>query len=193
MKILFFRHGESTDDLDNQYGGWADFDLTEKGRQQALDRVTNIKNFEISFDAILVSPLKRAFQVGEIFAKELDLPLNTLEYVKEMNGYGVLSGMNKLVAAEKYPDQVEALKNGEWVYGSETKEQRNARVIKSLNVIRTLPYENIIIVTHGGYSGRFFDNFLHKKLTNIGDLAYYLVEISDDEVKLIESDGVEFE
>lgn len=32
MKILFVRHGESIDDIEDRYGGAADFDLTEKGR-----------------------------------------------------------------------------------------------------------------------------------------------------------------
>lgn len=41
MKILFVRHGESVDDIEDRYGGSADFDLTKKGRKQVS--VTAIK------------------------------------------------------------------------------------------------------------------------------------------------------
>jgi broad specificity phosphatase PhoE len=31
MKIYFIRHGEAMDDVENRYGGWADFPLSPKG------------------------------------------------------------------------------------------------------------------------------------------------------------------
>ena len=34
-KIVLMRHGESTWNLDNRFTGWADVDLTEKGRNEA--------------------------------------------------------------------------------------------------------------------------------------------------------------
>lgn len=34
MRILFTRHGESVDDIEDRYGGAADFDLIKKGKEQ---------------------------------------------------------------------------------------------------------------------------------------------------------------
>lgn len=104
MKILFVRHGESTDDLDNQYGGWADFDLTEKGQEQLQESAKDIAQLGVNFDLILTSPLKRAQQSAEIISREIEVPVEIFHYAKERNSYGILSGLNKEEAMKMYPE-----------------------------------------------------------------------------------------
>jgi len=101
MKILFVRHGESKDDLINAYGGWADFHLTENGKTQINNTAKKIKNLDIEFVKILSSPLIRAKESSEIISKELNIPIEIFEYVKERNTYGILCGMEKEEARQK--------------------------------------------------------------------------------------------
>src|SRR6056297_1925659 len=58
MKILLIRHGETTGDLEDRYGGSYDDHLTDKGREQLAHTATQVadKGIEIIFH----SPLIRA-------------------------------------------------------------------------------------------------------------------------------------
>jgi len=60
MKIYFVRHGEAMDDIRNEYGGWADAELSKKGRQQISERASDLIAQGITAQIIFTSPLKRA-------------------------------------------------------------------------------------------------------------------------------------
>ncbi len=107
MNILLVRHGESVDDLTNQYGGWADFPLTPKGRRQIQSTAEKFKDPDVNFEAVYTSPLARAIESGRIIANYLGIPQKVFLYLKEKNGYGLLSGLNKDEAREEYPELVE--------------------------------------------------------------------------------------
>jgi 2,3-bisphosphoglycerate-dependent phosphoglycerate mutase len=128
MKLLFVRHGESVDDIEDRYGGWADFNLTEKGLKQASECAEKFSSLDEKFEVVLTSPLKRAFQVAEIIAKKLDIEVEVFEYLKERNLNGVLTGLTRIEAKEKYPEQVEIHSRWEFVDGSERTEDFNVRV-----------------------------------------------------------------
>ena len=92
MHILFIRHGESIDDIEDRYGGFADFDLTEKGRNQVSACTKKILDLDEKFEIILSSPLKRAHESAKIIATEFNLEIEIFEYLKERNLNGVLTG-----------------------------------------------------------------------------------------------------
>ena len=87
MKVLIMRHGESMDDIDNQYGGWSDFDLSPKGKEQISTKIEKIKALGINFEMIFSSPLKRAIQSSEILSSGLGLSVETFEYEVESFQY----------------------------------------------------------------------------------------------------------
>src|SRR3990172_5639171 len=106
MKILFVRHGESVDDIEDRYGGAADFDLTEKGREQVFESSKRISSLNEKFEIVLSSPLKRAIQSAEIISNELGVETEIFGYLKERNLNGVLTGLVRREAKEKYPEVV---------------------------------------------------------------------------------------
>lgn len=53
----------------------ADRPLTEKGRNRMVRAVKGLRSLELSFDALLSSPLLRAFQTAEIVREQLPLNL----------------------------------------------------------------------------------------------------------------------
>lgn len=149
MKVLFIRHGESVDDIEDRYGGWADFDLTQKGKNQILRSAEKISNLNEKFEVILSSPLKRALQAAKIIGSQLGVEVRVFEYLKERNLNGILSGMIRSEAREKYPDQVKKHASYEYVDGSERTEDFANRVKNAIEYLLEMEHKSLIAVTHG--------------------------------------------
>lgn len=192
MKILFIRHGESLDDVENRYGGWADFPLTEKGEKQIKTKLNSIKELNVPFEIIFTSPLQRAIRSAEILSTGLNIPVETMEYIKERNTYGLLSGMKKEEATKKYPDQVERLNNDKYVDGSERYADLIDRIKTSIRLVEKSKYEKVIVVTHGKYLICLFDTILGKKLTKKEDGGFVLIALENGEMEIISSSGIEY-
>ncbi len=148
MKILLIRHGETTGDIEDRYGGWYDDDLTELGVRQLQE--TARKMAPELIDKIFCSTLKRAVQSAEIINEQLKTDLVTLEGLKERN-YGVLGGLTKEQALLEYPEAVELHKNPE---NSDPEGEAyvdfNRRVLETFKEIAGQKYEKVAIVSHGG-------------------------------------------
>jgi len=108
-KIVLMRHGESTWNLENRFTGWADVDLTEKGRAEAKHAGALLREAGFTFDLAYSSMLKRAIRTLWITLDEMDLmwiPVVCHWRLNERH-YGALQGMNKAETATKYgADQV---------------------------------------------------------------------------------------
>jgi 2,3-bisphosphoglycerate-dependent phosphoglycerate mutase len=108
-KIVLMRHGESTWNLDNRFTGWADVDLTEKGRNEAKHAGELLREAGFTFDLAYSSVLKRAIRTLWITLDEMDLmwiPVVCDWHLNERH-YGALQGMNKAETAVKFgADQV---------------------------------------------------------------------------------------
>lgn len=73
MKIYLIRHGETTGDIENRYGGVYDDHLTAKGREQLGLTASQVANKGI--EIIFHSPLIRARESAEIISALLDCPI----------------------------------------------------------------------------------------------------------------------
>lgn len=191
MKILFVRHGESVDDIEDRYGGWADFDLTKKGKNQVTESAKKISSLDEKFEIVLSSPLKRAYQTAEIIASQLDVKLEIFEYLKERNLNGILAGMKKSEAKEKYPVQVKKLQNYEYVDGSERTEDINNRVKSAIKIILEKKHKSLVAVTHGLFLITFFKEMMNINVKKVGDGAFVLVEEKNGEFNILEEYGIE--
>lgn len=103
-KIVLMRHGESTWNLDNRFTGWADVDLTEKGRAEAKRAGELLREAGFTFDLAYSSMLKRAIRTLWIALDEMDLmwiPVVCHWRLNERH-YGALQGMNKAETAAQY-------------------------------------------------------------------------------------------
>lgn len=193
MKILFVRHGESVDDIEDRFGGWADFDLTEKGNKQCVESAEKISSLDEKFEVVLSSPLKRALQAAEIIADHLDIKVEVFEYLKERNLNGVLTGMKRSEAKEKYPDQVKKHENYEFVDGSERVEDMNDRVKTAIELLLKMPYNSLVAVTHGLFLKTFFKELMNINIKRVGDGGFALIEEKDNNFKILFEDGIEYE
>jgi 2,3-bisphosphoglycerate-dependent phosphoglycerate mutase len=109
MKLVLLRHGESNWNKENKFTGWTDVDLSEKGKQEALDAGKLLKKEDFMFDVAYTSVLKRAIRTLWIVLDEMDLmwiPVHRSWRLNERH-YGGLQGLDKAETAAKYgEDQV---------------------------------------------------------------------------------------
>jgi 2,3-bisphosphoglycerate-dependent phosphoglycerate mutase len=108
-KLVLIRHGESTWNKENRFTGWTDVDLSEKGRQEALDGGRVLRAEGYTFDVAYTSVLKRAIRTLWMVLDEMDLmwiPVHRSWRLNERH-YGALQGLNKAETAAKFgEDQV---------------------------------------------------------------------------------------
>lgn len=89
-RLVLVRHGETIWHADNRYaGGGSDIDLTNFGKRQAQELATWTKTEH--FDAIAVSPVRRAMETARPSAAALDLPLQVVDDLREVD-FGVAEG-----------------------------------------------------------------------------------------------------
>ena len=108
-KLVVIRHGESEFNKLNQFCGWQDPDLSEKGHNEAKEAGRLLKAEGYDFDIAYTSYLKRAIHTLQHVLDEMDrvwLPTIKTWKLNERH-YGGLECLNKSETAEKYgEDQV---------------------------------------------------------------------------------------
>lgn len=108
-KLILCRHGQSIWNAKNLFTGWADVDLSEQGRNEAITSGKKIKDQGIEFDIVYTSLLKRAIKTTYHLLNESDqlfIPIIKSWRLNERH-YGGLQGLNKNDAREEFgEDQV---------------------------------------------------------------------------------------
>jgi len=149
MKIYLCRHGQTTGDIEDRYGGDYDDHLNKLGITQAQLLADSLKDKGI--EKIFVSPLMRAKETAEILGKTLNLVPEVIPDLKERNQNGILTGMIKSEAKNKYPKLVDLLRDYKnTIEGAESFEGFQMRIIRAIEGISKTNYETIALVTHGG-------------------------------------------
>lgn len=103
-KLVLIRHGQSQWNLSNQFTGWVDVDLSEKGVEEAKNAGKLIKEHGLEFDQAYTSVLTRAIKTLHYVLAEsgqLWIPETKTWRLNERH-YGALQGLNKKKTAEKY-------------------------------------------------------------------------------------------
>src|SRR5205823_3292100 len=72
-KVVLLRHGESTWNRENRFTGWTDVDLSERGRAEAQEAGTLLREGGYIFDLAYTSVLKRAIRTLWIALDAMDL------------------------------------------------------------------------------------------------------------------------
>jgi len=88
--ILLVRHGETDLNREKRVRGWADVDLSEKGRADTLKTAQSLNGLQVS--RIYTSDLGRAEQTAEVLANQLFVPVQPTRALRDWN-YGEYTGM----------------------------------------------------------------------------------------------------
>lgn len=189
MRIFLVRHGESTSDMEDRYGGHYDDHLTSKGRKQAQDVAKRLSNKGIQI--IFSSPFHRARETAEILGKELKCPVEIVEDMKERNRYAHLTGMKKSEAAKKHPEHVAKLKDHTYgVEGGEDYDIFRKRIEKAFEKLISEPYDVIAIAAHSGPIGCILKILGHGEF-KIGKCAYFELEKKNGKFRLVHFERAE--
>jgi len=192
-KIYFVRHGEGFDDIYNEYGAWADRELSPAGIQTAFSIAKKLKKIEKNFGVIYASPLKRASKTAEILGSELGVRVEEDPYLKERNTYGLLSGVNKDLAIEEYPKMNASFLEGEYIPGSERYDDFVLRMKALINKLKDDSNQTIICVSHGHVITVIIEEFLGLTRNSVSDGCIVGFEMnSKGKLKIIHADGVTF-
>jgi len=143
MTLLYLvRHGETDWNLARRVQGATDIPLNDTGRMQA--RATGALLATEHWDAVIASPLSRAFETAEIIATELGLAAPTPNVALVERRYGDAEGL--------VHDEIDARFPGDTpVPGRESRDEVAARVLPALMaVVEEHRGQSIVVVTHGG-------------------------------------------
>ena len=191
MRIYLIRHGQTTGDVEDRYGGAYDDDLSDKGKIQAHELANRLDNSGIQI--FYCSPMIRAQQTAKILKTKLSCEVKTIENLKERNKNGILTGMTKDEAKIKYPKLVEELKDyRNQIQGAEAQEDFVERIKKAFKEVTSFEnYSTIGIVTHGGPIWAVFSDILNDSgIVDIADCAYAILDKEGQKLTLERLDGI---
>jgi probable phosphoglycerate mutase len=190
MIVYLIRHGETTGDVENRYGGTYDDHMTERGKASARDLAEKLADKKI--EKIYSSPYHRAFETAEIISEKLNLTPEKVEDLRERNAYGILSGLNKQDAAKKFPKETTDAKDyRKTVRGAEDYTDFTKRFMAALDDLARTEFAAIAVVTHGGPIRMVFREILNFDEVEVGDCAFGVLENIDSDWVLLNCDGIE--
>ena len=106
-KLILVRHGQSQWNESNQFTGWVDVDLTEKGEAEAVNAGKLMKEKGILPDIVFTSLLRRAIRTANISLNAADrhwIPVVRNWRLNERH-YGKLQGLNKAEIREQFGEE----------------------------------------------------------------------------------------
>jgi len=105
--LVLLRHGESEWNASNQFTGWVDVDLTEKGRREAVRGGELLREHDLLPDVLYTSLLRRAISTAHLALDSADrlwIPVRRSWRLNERH-YGALQGLNKAEIKAQYGDE----------------------------------------------------------------------------------------
>lgn len=197
MRIYLMRHGETTGDIEDRYGGEYDDHLSKKGERQSKELANKLKYKGIQI--IYHSPKIRATESAQIVSQILNVKLKIVDGLRERNNYGILTGLTKSEAKQKYPEEVRKLQKGKAyihnVKNSEDYESFKERVTKDFEkIVNNDRYDTIAIISHGGPVKCIVREILRLgEFKHLGDCAILEIEKEDRKLTLVRLDNASLE
>lgn len=142
MLLYLVRHGETDWNKQHRIQGRTDIPLNDTGRAQA--EATGRLLARRQWDAVVSSPLSRAFETADIIAAAVGLPEPSTDPAIVERNYGEAEGLNEAELIARFPTRGA-------IPGRETPEEVAGRALPALlQIARERPGQAVIVVCHGG-------------------------------------------
>jgi probable phosphoglycerate mutase len=190
MRIYLVRHGETSGDIENRYGGDYEDHLTTNGIIQSEELARKLEAKGIA--AIYSSPMIRALETAGLVGEVTGLEVNVIDGLAERNHYGVLTGMVKQEAKRLHPEHVAELEKGRLhkLKGSENYEPFKKRVLAAFKEVTDEGLSPIALVAHGGVIRCIVREIAKSgELEEIGDCSIITIEKEGKKVSVEAVDG----
>ncbi len=105
--LILLRHGQSAWNKSNQFTGWYDSDLTEKGEAEAIDSAALLTDAGLLPDVVHTSLQRRAIRTANLCLDSLErswIPVRRSWRLNERH-YGDLTGLDKKETRERHGDE----------------------------------------------------------------------------------------
>jgi probable phosphoglycerate mutase len=148
MILYIVRHGQTEENKLNILQGHMPGTLTEQGREQVRRTAEEFANCGVNFRCIVSSDLKRAMDSALIISERLNLPIVSMEMLRERD-WGEYTGITIAEAKAKY------FHDGRWDFPgrAESDEEILERARMALKVLYgQFADDTIIVVTHGQFA-----------------------------------------
>ena len=150
-RLFLLRHGEVEARYHRIFGGRIDMELSPRGHEQARAMADYLASTH--FNAIYVSPMKRAQQTLAPLAAQKGMTATTLPGLREVD-FGAWTGLSWQQVQERFGvsafDWLDKLEAGQ-VPEAENGAQYRARIEPCLKqILRDCPGQTVAVVCHGG-------------------------------------------
>ncbi|MFJ2861338.1 histidine phosphatase family protein [Kitasatospora sp. NPDC087314] len=150
-RIVFWRHGQTSWNLESRFQGTTDIELTDQGVLQAQRAARLLSGLRP--DLLISSDLTRARHTAEELAKVTGLDVQHHEGLRETYA-GSWQGLTNAEIRSRYPEEYAAWAAGESVRrggGELATEVADRSVPVVLEAVDKLPEEGtLVVVSHGG-------------------------------------------
>lgn len=150
-RLLLLRHGESRWNVENRWQGWADIELTDRGRRQAGEAASHLRAAGLTW--VVASDLMRALQTASILAAGLGLAEPGVAPEFRERDVGDWSGLTGEEIEAKWPGELARFRSGAIPAppGGEIEDEVLDRFRRGVErVAADMPSGPGAIVTHGG-------------------------------------------
>ena len=151
MELVIVRHGESVANADGIIQGRFDYELSEKGRDQALRTARALMDF--SPYRIYTSPLDRARETADIINRRHNAEIVVLPDLIEYD-LGGFEGLTMEQILEKFPEVPDNMKQGTPFHhlapGAESDQDVDTRVARAQDEIVNCGLPRVVVVSHLG-------------------------------------------
>jgi broad specificity phosphatase PhoE len=144
IQLHLVRHGETKD---GTVGGWSDSSLSKKGKQEIVDIISQLEEYNL----FISSDLKRAKETSEIIMDKLNMEIIYDYNLREINN-GIFKNMSSSEFIKNYDNyRYDMLQINQHYIGGESPEEFYARVKNAfLNLLENNKSKKILMVTHAG-------------------------------------------
>jgi probable phosphoglycerate mutase/uncharacterized phosphatase len=139
--ILIFSHGQTVAQRDKVFSD-ANTVMTDKGREEVVANIKNIKSSGVEYKRIYCSNLPRATETAEILSKELAVPFEIIQELAQQD-FGIYTGTPN--TKENYENYIKDLLAENGKCESITSVLNNLKI--AVNKI-SKTNENSIVVAH---------------------------------------------
>lgn len=187
-KVIMVRHGETEWNVLCKFLGSVDMPLNEKGKRQAGYAKEALKDEVIN--AAYSSPMKRAYETGEIILNDRGIKLIKDEGLREI-GCGKWEGLCGEEVEKLYPGQIYLWGNRPEecrIEGGDTFQEVSDRIIEAFwRIVKENRGKTILITSHMICLTLLMIHFEGKPINEmwdvkpIGNAALNIVEVSEDD------------
>lgn len=186
-KVIFVRHGEAEGNIERNFHGHYNSNLTENGRAQIKLTAKRLKDEKI--DVIYSSDLNRTYETALAIAEGRNLSIVKNEKLREING-GKWEDVPWDELPSLFPESYDYwLRDPQKLVmpsGESMVDFQNRVLSAVLDIVKLHKNSNILIVTHGTVIKVLLCKYKNKTLSDLPNLAWHdnasitIVEFDDD-------------